>query len=358
MPATYHRMSRTAVVVRVTAVVIVAIAAARATAAPRIDMELGTAEGFPATSSQRWYQLLTDLKVDNLRIRSARTGEKPAIEATGSEADPTYKVVGTLTASDELQLPGGKFSSRDRGRLAAWFEKLRSEGLERAAGGPRLPFGLSQQQLTAIGEDLSRPVEFSTKDIKLSDFLTRVGGGLKFALSADALAAARLRDARPLETESRGLARGTALAYALEQKGLALVPKLDARRQVAYTVTGQRGGQESWPTGRPLKLPKRDVLPGLFEFLNVELQDVPTSQALSAVAERLNVPVLIDRRALAHYKIDMAAAKVTLPAKRTTYDNTLRKIMTAAKLKEEWREDDAGKPLLWITTPKPAPPGP
>ena len=51
------------------------------------------------------------------------------------------------------------------------------------------------------------------------------------------------------------------------------------------------------------------MLPGLFEFLNVELQDVPTSQALAAVAERLNVPVLIDRRALAHYKIDMAAGE-------------------------------------------------
>jgi hypothetical protein len=349
--------ARTSIVVLVIVVATLATGA-RGAAAPRIDVELGTAEGFPATSSQRWFQLLTELKVDNLRIRGARAGEKPAIEKTGSDADPTYKVVGTLTARDELQLPGGKFSSRDRGRLAAWFEKLRTEGPERAAGGPRLPFDLSQQQLTSIGEDLARPVEFSTKDMKLADLLTRVGQGLKFALSADASAAARLRDAQPLQTELKGLARGTALAFALEQEGLALVPKLDSRRQVAYTVSAQRGGQEAWPAGRPLKLPKRDVLPGLFEFLNVELQDVPTSQALAAVAERLNVPVLLDRRALAHYKIDMASTKITLPAKRTTYDNTLRKLMTAAKLKDQWREDDAGKPLLWITTPKPVPGGP
>ena len=337
---------------------VVSTLAATAGAAPRIDIELGTAEGFPATSAQRWYQLLTDLKIDNLRIRAGRADEEPAIERAGSAANPAYKVTGVLTANDELRLPGGKFGSRDRGRLAAWLEKLRSEGPERAAGAPRLPFGLSQQQLTAIGEDFARPIEFSTKDVKLSDLLTRVGGGLKFPLSADASAAARLRGAQPLETELRGLARGTALAFALEQEGLSLAPALDSRQQVAYAVSAQRGGQETWPVGRPLKLPRRDVLPGLFEFLNVELQDVPTSQALGAVAERLDVPVLIDRRALAHDKIDMAAAKVTLPAKRTTYDATLRKIMTAAKVKEEWREDDAGKPLLWITTPKPVPPGP
>jgi len=340
------------------AVVVALATAAELAAAPRIDMELGTTQGFPATSSQRWFQLLTELKVDNLQIRSARAGEKPAIEKIGSDANPSYKVIGTLTAKDELQLPGGKFSSRDRDRLAKWFELLRTEGAERAAGGPRLAFGLSQQQLTAIGEDLARPIDFSTKGIKLNDMLTRVGGGLKFALSADSSAATRLRAAQPLETELKGMARGTALAYALEQEGMALAPTLDARRQVAYTVTAQRGGQEAWPVGRPLKVPKRDVLPGLFEFLNVELQDVPTSQALAAVTERLNVPVLLDRRALAHYKIDMATAKITLPAKRTTYDFTLRKIMTAAKLRDEWREDDAGKPLLWITTPKPVPGGP
>ena len=73
------------------------------------------------------------------------------------------------------------------------------------------------------------------------------------------------------------------------------------------------------------------------------------------MAERLNVPVLLDRRAIVHYKVDMSATKMTLPAKRTTYDNTLRKIMTAAKLREESREDDAGKPLLWVTTTKPVP---
>jgi hypothetical protein len=45
--------------------------------------------------------VLIDLKVDNLQIRSARAGEKPAVEKASSDADPTYKVIGTLTAGDD-----------------------------------------------------------------------------------------------------------------------------------------------------------------------------------------------------------------------------------------------------------------
>ena len=119
MPAEYHPRSNTPVYVPAMAIVFVAMVAAAATAAPRIDLELGTAEGFPPPARQRWFQLLMELKVDNLQIRAAqRAGEKPAIEKAGSDADPSYKVIGTLTAGDELQLPGGKFNSRDRGRLA------------------------------------------------------------------------------------------------------------------------------------------------------------------------------------------------------------------------------------------------
>ncbi len=193
--------------------------------------------------------------------------------------------------------------------------------------------------------------------MKLVDLLARAGRGLKFPISADAAAAARLRTSPPVQTELRGLARGTALAYVLDQEGLSLAPKLDSRRQVSYAVGASQSAQEAWPVGRPLKGKRADVVPALFEFLNVELQDVSATQALDAVAQRLKVPVLIDSRALEHYKIDLATVKVTMPPKRTTYDATLRKVFTAAKVKEQWREDDAGKPLLWITTPKPIPAG-
>ncbi len=132
MPQSWLRIPRPAIAVSM--VVVATLIASTASAAPRVEFELGTAQGFPATSTQRWYELLTELKVDDLRIRTGKAGEEPTIATSGSQANPTYRVTGILTSADELQLPGGKFGVRDRGRLAGWLEKLRNEGPERAAG--------------------------------------------------------------------------------------------------------------------------------------------------------------------------------------------------------------------------------
>jgi hypothetical protein len=122
---------------------------------------------------------------------------------------------------------------------------------------------------------------------------------------------------------------------------------------LAYAVVKLERGLDAWPVGSQSDKPACDSLPVLYEFHDVSLQKVPAGQALVAIAKLVKAPVLLDRYALSHYGIDLAKVRVSVPHSRTTYSSTLRRILFQARLKYEVRCDEAGTPLLWITTLKP-----
>jgi hypothetical protein len=318
-------------------------------AGARVDMELCTEKGFPLTGAQEWYKLLTALKVDGLQIRGARETDQAGIETRGAEASPSYRVTGILTAKGELLVPGGRFTSRDRVGISTWLTRLKEQGPAQAQGGDKLIFGLSDAQYAAVRRDLTRPVDFSTKGMSVQDLVTRISQGLELPLSIDRNVSGAMAEADKLDVELRDVSRGTVLAYAIRAAGLVLQPRLGSNRQPEYVVTVS-SGQTVWPVGWPATKPERQILPMMFEMLNVELDDVDLTQVIEAIAERLKAPVLVDQQALARQKIDMAAIKVSYPSKQTFYKKVLQVVLFKARLKHEVRVDEADKPLLWITT--------
>ena len=46
------------------------------------------------------------------------------------------------------------------------------------------------------------------------------------------------------------------------------------------------------------------MLPTLFKFINVEINERPLSEALAALQERIQIPVLLDHNALAKHAVD------------------------------------------------------
>ena len=76
------------------------------------------------TSAAAWSQLLSQVGFSNVRIKGGN-GESPSLQTAGTEATPTYRVVGVLTSSNQLHLPKGRFGMNDRAALAQWLEKLR-----------------------------------------------------------------------------------------------------------------------------------------------------------------------------------------------------------------------------------------
>ncbi|HET6881985.1 MAG TPA: hypothetical protein VFI31_17595 [Pirellulales bacterium] len=333
----------------------VAVPAIAWSAEARVEMELAMPATFPALSQQQWYQLLSELGVDGLRIRKAGAEDKAEVKVAGTNAAPVYRVVGMLTSTGQLNLPGGQFSSRDRGGLSKWLGKLRAEGpASLTGGGEKSPFGLSARQFAAVNADLARPLEFSTKDMTPGELLEKLTPTLNYSLALGRATQARLAGAEPIGEELQGLSSGTAMAYALRSEGLGLVPQFGEGKKLQYALVKPDGKQTTWPVGWPLEDRKpKDIVPALFETLNAEIDDIPLTEAMEAIAGRLKVVVLYDHYALARQGIELAKLQAKFPSSKTWYSKIVDRLLHQSGLKGEWRLDDAGKPLLWVTTLRP-----
>src|SRR4051812_34700693 len=151
-------------------------------------MEVATEQGFSATQIRDWYQLLTDLKVDNLQIRSAKLGDESKIDTQGTDAAPQYKVLAIITARNELVVPGGRFGLRDKAGVAKWLKTLREEGPDRAKGGKRPPFGIDAALLVKVHEELAHPLGISTLNATPRDILAKASKQIKYPLLVDTAA--------------------------------------------------------------------------------------------------------------------------------------------------------------------------
>lgn len=320
----------------------------------RVEIELATSGTFPVTAQQEWYKALTELGVDSLRIRKEQSGDKVEVKVAGSTAAPVYRVVGKLASGTRLELPGGSFSPKDRAGLAKWLAKLRTEGPQ-SSGATKTPFGLNAKQFAAVNADLASRIDFSTTGISAANLLGNLSGALNYSLTVDPAMKERLAKAEPIAEELQGLTSGTAIAYALRSEGLGLLPRIGPSKKPEYTVVKPAGGELTWPVGWPLEDRKpQDLLPELFVPHNAEIEEgVALSDALDAISGLLKAPVLYDHYALARQGIDVTKAPVKFPAARTWYAKVLDKVLHQAGLKGEWRLDDSGKPLLWVTTLKP-----
>ena len=320
-------------------------------AAPRVEFELITEPGFPTTGSHRWMQLLKDLNVNNLRIRSARASEKVGIRERGTASSPTYQVTGLLTTRNTLRLPGGEFRFGDKAGIARWIAKLK-EGGESGLFETPGAFGLTATQLVKVHEALNVPVIFSTKGQRSYDAMKRISGTLSLSFTADRDAMNKMVGGNPIRDELQGLSAGTALAAILRPLGLVLVPQKQADGQMKLLITDVRRSPESWPIGWPPEKPPRDALPELFSFLKVEIQDQPLSPALTAIQGRIKAPILYDHNSLALEGIDPSQVKVSHPDVRTYYKRIVDLLVNQAKLTSDLRVDEAGKPFLWISSRK------
>jgi len=300
---------------------------------------------------QDWIQVLGKAGISNVVIRLAEASEKPGIETQGSADRPIYVVTGLVVSRDELLLPGGRYRPSDAARLAQWMKDLAEQG-PKALAEPKGAFGLSSAQLDAVRADLAVPLGFETQGMTVRQVLETVGRELKHPIVLDANAAKRLDEVKLSEDLAR-LARGTVVAYLLRSVDYCFLPQ-GAGNELSYRVVESRPNLEAWPVGWSTEHAPGRLLPALFEFRDVNVQNYAADKVLEAVGKLVDAPVLFDRAALAKHGIDPSKALVSLPRRRTTYSSVLSKLLFQAGMKYDVRCDDAGKPFLWITSAKPA----
>ena len=322
-----------------------------ARAEPRVELELITEAGLPPTGAQQWLAVLKDLGFSGLRIRQARPNDQVQIRQRGSEDRPSYQVTGLLTAKNTLVVPGGEFRKSDRTGLAAWLAKLR-EGGERRLQEREGAFGLTPTQLVGVHEALSLPITFSTKGERSFDVLKRVAGGLSLPFLSDSATRQVMAGDAQVADELQGLSAGTAMVAVLRPLGLVLVPQKESGGSIKLWITDVRSTRESWPVGWPPDKKPIETAPALFNYLNVEIEDTPLSEALEAVGGRIELRMLYDHNSLARHRIDPAEAKVSMPAGRTYYLRIINRMLSQAQLNSELRVDEAGTPFMWISTIK------
>jgi hypothetical protein len=333
------------------ALAVACTAAAPAADAPRVSLEISARGGLSPTAAQEWHQALSKLGFAAIRIQSDNGGEM-GVSEEGTAKAPAYRVTGILAADGRLYLPGGTFGLRDNGKLRKWLDELQASGAEGVTQS-RSAFGLLPSQLQAVNDDLKRPVSFATKGTTAAAAVQQIAKGLKNRLAFDVGAARDLAEVK-IDDELQNLSSGTALAAILRPAGLVLVPTAKGAA-FEYRVGKPRTGEAVWPVGWPPKGRVSDTLPGLFEMLNVEIQEIPVSEALEAIEGRLEVPFVYDRNAMDLHRADPTAVQADVPGKRISYSQVLRRVLSQAKLRYELRVDESDRPFLWITTVKRAP---
>jgi len=325
---------------------------ATARAAGRVELTLATEPDAPLGAQQTWVRALGQAGVRNVRIRQQRGGDQVGIETTGAAESPIHVVTGLINGRGEILLPGARFREGEAGRVAQWLDDLARRGPpdSREKTGA---FGLPRSQLDAVRKALTPPVGFSTQKETRGDIIRKMREQLGLPLEIDAAILAAL-DKDVLGEELQGMSRGAALAHVLRGAGFGLIPRTSARGPVLVVGEPLRG-ETPWPIGWPPETTGAKAAPSLFEFHEINVDNVSVSKILEAIGARTTIPILIDPLALARHRIDPTQVLVTLPRGQTTYMQVLRKAAFQARLKCDVLVDEAGNPLLWITSLKPVP---
>jgi hypothetical protein len=317
-------------------------------AVPPIELELVTERGVQITAPREWLQLLADIGITNVRIRTASGADKPIADNRGTASEPRFHVVGVLTSRNELQLPGGTFGANDRGRIAEYFERLSADG-PASLTAERGRFGLTKEELAAVHAELARPLGIKTNGQTLAKLLDELQGRFTHQFAPDAEAKEALRAAKSNEVEVGNLACGTGLAILLTNADLAIRPEKPSGAPVVLTIVPLESTDNVWPIGWESQASPRETAPALFEFLNVEIEGYTLQEAINAIASRINLPIYWNQAALKNHKIDPATIQVHIPKTRTFYKRILDRALAQGRLRAQLRVDEAGTAFLWIT---------
>ncbi len=319
-----------------------ALGVATAQAVLPIDVEVITEPGVPITAPQQWAQLLGTMDLGRVRLRPATTGDAPGVTQKGTR----FKIVAVLNSRGELIIDKKRYRARDRKTLANFFELLaKTESFGEELG----RFNLTQNQFRQVHSNLSKVLGLSTLGKRPAELINQLRDKFSVPITEKPSARALLREAPLLQIELGELSTGTALAMALREAGLMLVPQKPVGKPLQIRIEPEDPKWQSWPVGWKPEGSPRELAPQLFEFLSAEIDGYPLEQALEALKPRMGMLVVYDARTLARRGIDPTQIPVKHPAARTYLKRVVDRLLSQARLAGELRVDERGQLFYWIT---------
>jgi hypothetical protein len=320
--------------------------AAALLAAPRVELEVVFQPSIQTNATaQKWTKTLSELGLRDVRFRPIQSGEGPALKTEGSGETAVSRVTAVMNNRGALVTPGGQFTLSDGAKLKQWLGEVQATGgkLERTL------YGLLPKQFEEIKRQLAAPVGFSTKGMRPEKAIEQIRAVLTLPLQIDPAVAQAVAGDDPVRDELEGISLGTALAAIARPAGAVLLPKADGNR-MSLALIAPRGGVEGWPIGwQPEMVDQSKIVPKLFDFTHVDIDGVPASKAIDAIADYAKVPFVFDYNNMAQHRVDLKKP-VKVPAGQSYYRRILDRVLFQAGLKAEIRLDDANSPILWITT--------
>lgn len=312
-----------------------------------------------ALYAQEWGRTFRDLGI-SIRTRRSVLDDKPAIEENVRGTLREVRLTGTLDRNGIVQFPGHKFARSDVARLKEWLNELKTFG---AQGSPESKplWGLSNEQFKKVFTALSEASPANIQGLTLDAAIRKLEfpGSLPVRFDLDAQKRfSQIPKNDTVEYDLGKLAKGTALAIALKQYGLAFYPSRTPSGSLELLVTPWDATETPWPIGWELKLSRNKTAPRYFELIPVQLSNVPLRDVLLAASKASGIPMLLDEYAVQQKEIDIDDIKVTVSKKRTTWGLLIRDAIGGTGLVRKLVIDERGQPFVWITVFKPRVPTP
>ncbi len=316
-----------------------------------VELQVMSSSRSGIDQNQRWLEVLSDVGADNVTLSQAQGDRmKAAIEKTDGRVGATYKVIGYVNDRNQLVLPGGKYSLRDKAAIRQLVQQIRDDGAEVALA-EKMAFGLTAEQLVALHEDLAATFAVSTRDLTPAQVLAEVKRNITTPMLIESAAQRSLRNDYRLQDELTGMSCGTALAAALRPLGLVAAPRRQPGKSTEILITGSQQAEEHWPIGWPLQQRPSQAAPKLFERVPANIQNFELGKALSAIQKDVGLPFLIDYNSLAREGIELDKIRVNLQSEKISYQIVLQRIVAQARprMEMEIRADEAGQPFIWFS---------
>lgn len=314
-----------------------------------VVMELLTGKEGVGLQAQKWSEILPRLNVEVTIRRGLGTEELETSQEVVGRNLRRVKVVGRMERDGTLVFVDRSFKANEADKLAVWVRELTSWGAQGSTEG-RPMWGLSKEQFGPLFNALQQEFTVDVREKPLADALTEwklaaIGEVEVSAAAKDVLAASP----PPVVVQMvKGMSRGTALAIVLAEANLGFAPKRMANGTIHLEIVARKTRRDVWPVGWPPDRAVNQLAPSYFKFTEIDIDRLAYQDVVETAGDLMGIPVFVDRGGIQASGIDLAAAVVSHPPKKTTWAIALRTLSNQVNGRPEILMDEAGTPFLWI----------